>query len=502
MDLSPRPNSPTFSGFTLSKSKSVSLLNNPNKSNHPSPSTDKRYLISQPYNARHITHVGFDKETGEASLPEWKSMLSASGISKTEQAANPQVVLDVMEFYNKSNIDVHWTQYENRSTGIDVQNIPSKTVPSLLSENEESRVKVDIESVTPTRTSGISEDTTDLTSTPPDCQFNVTGEDLADLGGLNSKGGPLETPVAVPRVTQRRGSIHNVMEKLKEICQYLDPTKVYTNYQKIGQGASGGVFLAKSILDPELQVALKQINILQQPKKELIVNEIAVMKSSRHPNIVNYIEGYLWKGDLWVAMEYMEGGSLTEVVTNTIITEGQIATICAEVLKGLHHLHTHNIIHRDIKSDNILLSFEGDIKITDFGFCAQLSSDSARRVTMVGTPYWMAPEIVTRKEYDQKVDIWSLGIMIIEMIEGEPPYLKENPLRALYLIATNGTPQVENPDSLSRALKDFMFLCLEMNPAERPSADQLLSHLFLSKAVPTSALGPLILDSRERAQAL
>ncbi|KAJ9075070.1 hypothetical protein DSO57_1000351 [Entomophthora muscae] len=527
---SERTKTSALSGFPLAKSKSVSILNNPNKV-HPdkerlskspslmkktnssglkdpagkgsvkralthifssmtdkfSPSSsptqsDKRFLISQPYNARHIAHVGFDKETGEfmGLPPEWKNMLSASGISKTEQAANPQAVLDVMEFYNKNSTDDRWNRYDNPVMAyMDVPNTPPKKAPSLT-ESEDFRRSVS-ESITPSRTSGFSEDTTELTATPPDCQLNANGENIENIGPLKSLSNPLEAPTAVPRVAQRRGSIHNVMERLKEICLYQDPAKTYTNLEKIGQGASGGVFLAKSNQDSEIQVALKQINILQQPKKELIVNEIAVMKSSRHPNIVNYIEGYLWKGDLWVAMEYMEGGSLTEVVTNTIITEGQIATVCTEVLKGLSHLHAHNIIHRDIKSDNILLSFEGDIKITDFGFCAQLNNDTARRVTMVGTPYWMAPEIVTRKEYDQKVDVWSLGVMIIEMIEGEPPYLKENPLRALYLIATNGTPQVENPDSLSRALKEFMFSCLEVNPADRPTASDLLSVYELSK---------------------
>jgi p21-activated kinase 1 len=114
-------------------------------------------------------------------------------------------------------------------------------------------------------------------------------------------------------------------------------------------------------------VAIKQMNLQQQPKKELIINEIVVMKQSQHPNIVNFINSYLWKGDLWVIMEYMEGGSLTDVVTCNMMTEGQIAAVCREVLQGLRHLHGNGVIHRDIKSDNILLSLQGDIKLSKCG---------------------------------------------------------------------------------------------------------------------------------------
>lgn len=465
-------------------------------------SIDKKQLISQPYNARHIAHVGYDKDTGEflGLPPEWKTMLSASGISKKEQAANPQAVIDVMEFYNKGNDDDSWNRFGLNNSG-ESSNKPPNREPSLLSENDGSRLSGS-SSASPSRFSVQSEDTADLTTTPPDVRASTQSVEIDELNNIKPRGLPLDGQVAMPRLApQRRGSIHDVMERLKAICQYSDPTKIYQGLRKIGQGASGGVFLGHASDGSKNSVALKQINILQQPKKELIVNEIVVMKKSKHPNIVNFMEGYLWKGDLWVIMEYMEGGSLTEVVTNTIITEGQIATVCVEVLKGLAHLHSHNIIHRDIKSDNILLSFSGDIKITDFGFCAQLNDDSARRVTMVGTPYWMAPEIVTRKEYGSSVDIWSLGIMIIEMIEGEPPYLKENPLRALYLIATNGTPQLESPESLSPALREFIGACLKVEASERPTASVLLEHLFLTKAVPTADLGPLILDSKERAQA-
>ena len=127
--------------------------------------------------------------------------------------------------------------------------------------------------------------------------------------------------------------------------------------------ASGGVYTAyppKEITP----VAIKQMNLKQQPKKELIINEILVMKESRHRNIVNFIDSYLWNGDLWVVMEYMEGGSLTDVVTSNMMMEGQIAAVCKEVLQGLSHLHSQGVIHRDIKSDNVLLSLQGDIKLS------------------------------------------------------------------------------------------------------------------------------------------
>lgn len=170
-------------------------------------------------------------------------------------------------------------------------------------------------------------------------------------------------PAARPRNRQRQSNGIDVVASLKRICSEGDPREIYRGFSKIGQGASGGVFTGHEKGTNRL-VAIKQMNLEQQPKKDLIINEILVMKESSHPNIVNFIDSYLCGGELWVVMEYMEGGSLTDVVTFNIMTEGQIASVCRETLRGLQHLHSKGVIHRDIKSDNILLSQEGNIKLS------------------------------------------------------------------------------------------------------------------------------------------
>jgi len=297
------------------------------------------------------------------------------------------------------------------------------------------------------------------------------------------------------KATERRISSlteAQIMAKLRTVVSPQDPNQIYAKIKKVGQGASGSVYVAKT-LSTGAKVAIKQMDLKVQPRKELIVNEILVMKESQHPNIVNFLDSFIVRDDeLWVVMEFMEGGALTDVIDNNTMEEDQIASICFESCKGLQHLHNQSIIHRDIKSDNVLLDAQGHVKITDFGFCAKLTDQKSKRATMVGTPYWMAPEVVKQKEYGAKVDIWSLGIMAIEMIENEPPYLDEEPLKALYLIATNGTPTLKKPERLSKELKNFLAVCLCVDVKSRATADELIQHEFLKKSCTLAGLAPLL----------
>ncbi|KAF7728114.1 signal transducing kinase of the PAK [Apophysomyces ossiformis] len=496
--------------------------------------------ISSPYNTRHVTHVGFDPNTGEfTGLPrEWQVLIKHSGITKKEQEQNPQAVIDAIEFYQETHAleEAVWhkipkTALPNRNSELpdmDSEKVSNNTknntwrrLSKLKLPDSKRKSAQDITKPIPS-SNATAECSMEASKSSEECVQSTLDnskarDSLSDSAGQlqenNKAANTKTTTVQSPSTTaqsstvgavQRRPSKDRkqnqmkdaeVIKRLRELCGNVDPTKIYKDMVKIGQGASGGVYTARQ--GNQMPVAIKQMNLEQQPKKELIINEIMVMKQSQHPNIVNYIDSYLWKGDLWVVMEYMEGGSLTDVVTCNMMMEGQIAAVCREVLEGLHHLHSNGVIHRDIKSDNILLNLQGNIKLTDFGFCAQLNESQAKRTTMVGTPYWMAPEVVTRKEYGPKVDIWSLGIMAIEMVEGEPPYLNENPLRALYLIATNGTPQLQSPESLSDVFRNFLARCLEVDPERRPSAAEILKHPFLSKADPLCSLSPLIRTARE-----
>ncbi|RMC22394.1 hypothetical protein DUI87_00708 [Hirundo rustica rustica] len=275
-----------------------------------------------------------------------------------------------------------------------------------------------------------------------------------------------------------------------------DPEAKYTELETIGKGGFGTVCMAVETATGE-EVAIKKISLLQESSNELCVNEIQVMRHHKNGNLVNYVDSYLVDEELWLVMEYMDGGSLHDVIRETRMAEGEIAAVSRECLQGLDFLHSKQVIHRDIKSHNILLGLDGSVKLADFGLAAQLTAERSKRRSAVGTTYWMAPEIFTSKPYGPKVDIWSFGIVGMEMVEGAPPYLMKTSRTVRQLISSGGTPKLQNPRQQSAWLRDFLRCCLETDEDRRWSAQELLQHPFVTSAKPTSSLTPLIVAAQQ-----
>ncbi|KAF2465197.1 Pkinase-domain-containing protein [Lindgomyces ingoldianus] len=266
------------------------------------------------------------------------------------------------------------------------------------------------------------------------------------------------------------------------------------NYQvleELGSGSFGTVYKAIEKTTGEL-VAIKHID-LEQSTDEIheIQSEISLLSTCLSPHVAHYKTSFVKGVKLWIVMEYLGGGSCLDLIKPGPFGEAHIAIVCRELLLGLDYLHTSGKIHRDIKAANILLSQSGKVKIADFGVAAQLTNINSQRLTFVGTPFWMAPEVIQEAGYDYKADIWSLGITALEMANGEPPHAGLHPMKVLFAIPKTPAPRLEGT-RWSKDFKEFICQCLIKDPDRRASAKELLRHRFIQRAGKVEALRELI----------
>ncbi|KAG7518892.1 hypothetical protein JOB18_046791 [Solea senegalensis] len=276
-----------------------------------------------------------------------------------------------------------------------------------------------------------------------------------------------------------------------DLAALRDPAGIFELVEVVGNGTYGQVYKGRHVKTGQL-AAIKVMEVTEEEEEEIKL-EINMLKSySHHRNIATYYGAFIRKSpagqdhQLWLVMEYCGAGSVTDLVKKTkgnCLKEDWIAYICREVLRGLSHLHSHHVIHRDIKGQNVLLTENAEVKLVDFGVSAQLDKTIGRRNTFIGTPYWMAPEVIACDEnpdstYDYRSDLWSLGITALEMAEGAPPLCDMHPMRALFLIPRNPPPKLKSKKWSKRFLS-FVDNCLVKSHLHRPTTEALLRHAFI-----------------------
>uniref|UniRef100_A0A452IJW8 non-specific serine/threonine protein kinase n=1 Tax=Gopherus agassizii TaxID=38772 RepID=A0A452IJW8_9SAUR len=291
-------------------------------------------------------------------------------------------------------------------------------------------------------------------------------------------------------------------KEYEHVRRDLDPNEVWEIVGELGDGAFGKVYKAKNKETGALAAA-KVIEAKSDEELEDYMVEIEILATCDHPYIVKLLGAFYHDSKLWIMIEFCPGGAVDAVMLELDrgLTEPQIQVICRQMLEALVYLHSKKIIHRDLKAGNVLLTQDGDIKLADFGVSAKNIKTLQRRDSFIGTPYWMAPEVVmceTMKDtpYDYKADIWSLGITLIEMAQIEPPHHELNPMRVLLKIAKSDPPTLNCPSKWSPEFKDFLKTALDKNPETRPSAAQLLEHSFVNKVTSNRALRELVAEAK------
>lgn len=290
--------------------------------------------------------------------------------------------------------------------------------------------------------------------------------------------------------------------KRRKVCSNIrfeeNPEDHWEIIGELGDGAFGKVYKARHKITNVLAAA-KICELKGEDDLEDFTVEIDILVECKHHNIVDLKEAFFFEGKLWMLIEFCEGGAVDSIMIDLEkpLTESQIRYLCHEICEGLRFLHSNKVIHRDLKAGNVLLTLDGDVKIADFGVSAKNKHTLQKRDSFIGTPYWMAPEVVLCETYrdnpyDYKADIWSLGITLIEFAQMEPPNNEMNPMRVLLKIQKSDPPSLAQPSKWSKEFKDFLALCLIKDPNQRPSSEELLKHPFIANSTDRKPLKDLI----------
>lgn len=523
----PRSGSPVLPASGISRPK------------RPSPG---KAMVSRPLQMRHEVHVRLDPNnpTGFSGLPRaWETILMYSGIMRDEAMAHPEAVIDVLNFSKTSDPTVSARDALRASVSkalppICLEKVSTPSITSFDEGSDDILVDGSLNFGSRSNSSAASGalavtrfDSADQRSRVKRPSRGVSNNDVVARAGPlpavhrgNSAMLMLESSADRPvsRLeepssdymeqfigSERRVDLPDgIPEGLSVKFREDDPGKLFSRTEQIGEGSCGNVY--RAIDSDGRYVALKKVRPENERDWELYKFEVHVMQDhSKADNLVECYDAFRHSNDLWIVMEYVSAGTLADLLSaqrqanfsaglgdpsdsaggnspSQRMRESLIAYICREVLVGLQSLHSVRRVHRDIKGDNILLDMDGSVKVGDFGFCAELSKRSGKRNTVVGTPYWMAPEVIRGANYDCQVDIWSMGILAVECAEGKPPHLDVSPIRAMFLIATQGAPELSDGWRWSRAMRDFISVCCAVKPTDRPTAQQALGHPFISRA--------------------
>lgn len=470
-----------------------------------------RANVSRPMCTKHIVHVQLDPTSpiGFAGLPlAWENILKLSGILHHEAVTHPEAVIDVLNFSKAAQDAPHG---DSASALPALPPIRLESLPSVTSFDDVcGDVLVSHGPATPSESIPKCDSYSNLTVGT----FKLAQNAFPDpMSSSPSSAKDVETFVMNEMnsdymenfIGAERGD--NLPDALPD---YIDgtfrednPESLFSRIESIGEGSSGNVYRA---LDREGKfIALKKVFPENDRDWKLFKFEVRVMQEqSESENLVDCYDAFRHGDELWMVMEYVSAGTISDLLAGRRaiissrkggssfgvdcdsvecgIDESVIAFICREVLQGLQSLHSIRRIHRDIKSANVLLDLDGSVKVGDFGFCAELCKRIGKRNTVVGTSCWMAPEVIRGLNYDTKADIWSTGILALECAQGRPPHMDVSPIRAMFLIATQGAPEMPQNCKWSDDLHNFIRTCCSTKPSSRPSAQEALLHPFISKA--------------------